>query len=161
VVELKLIININEVSMSREVEVLINFLNEKNLKLTSQRKIILDAFLRTERHVSAKDLYDIIRKRNPEIGLATVFRTLRLLREANIAKVVSFGDKKLRYEHKYGHKHHDHLICVKCGRFVEVLDKNIERLQNELCKKAGFTLERHKMDIYGVCRECGKHKRGQ
>ncbi|MFH1753772.1 MAG: Fur family transcriptional regulator [Candidatus Omnitrophota bacterium] len=142
--------------MSKEVEVLIGFLNKKNLKLTSQRRVILDTFLKTGHHVSAEDLYDVIRKNNPEIGLATVFRTLKLLREADIAKAVDFGDRRLRYEHKYGHKHHDHLICVRCGKFIEVFDEKIEKLQNELCKKARFTPERHKMEIFGVCRECRK-----
>ncbi len=129
-------------------------ISEKNLKLTMQRKEILDIFLRAEKHLSVDDLYDIARKRNPNIGHATVFRTLRLLKDAGIANEVELGDKRIRYEHKYGHKHHDHLICVKCGKFIEVIDENIEKLQNELCKRIGFQPQRHKMEIYGICKKC-------
>jgi Fur family ferric uptake transcriptional regulator len=142
--------------MAKEIDVLINFLGSRNLKLTSQRKVILDAFLKTEKHVSADDLYDMIKRRNPEIGHATVFRTLKLLREAGIAMEVDLGDKKARYEHKYGHKHHDHLICVRCGSFIEVMDEMIEKQQKKLCKKVGFLPQWHKMEIYGVCRKCRK-----
>ena len=146
--------------MYKEVDILINFLNNKNLKLTNQRKIILEAFLKTEKHVSVDDLYDIIRKNSPDIGHATVFRTLRLFRNAGIAKEADLGDKRTRYEHKYGHNHHDHLICVQCGKFIEVLDEEIEKLQNQLCKRAGFLPQRHKMEIFGICRQCrAKEKR--
>jgi Fur family ferric uptake transcriptional regulator len=146
--------------MSKEIDLLINFLNRKNLKLTNQRKVILDAFLKTERHVSVEDLYNIVRKKNPDIGQATIFRTLRLLHDADIAKEVDLGDKKARYEHKYGHKHHDHLICLKCGKFIEVVDENIEKMQDRLCEKIGFLPERHKMEIFGICRQCrGRNSR--
>lgn len=142
--------------MSKETDVLVDFLTKKRLKLTSQRREILDAFLKSERHLSVEDLYNIIRRKNPSIGQATVFRTLKLLRDAGIAKEVDLGDKRVRYEHKYGHKHHDHLICVRCGKFIEVVDEDIEKLQDELCRKIGFTAQRHKMEIFGVCRQCKK-----
>ncbi|MEE8359884.1 MAG: transcriptional repressor [Candidatus Omnitrophota bacterium] len=146
--------------MPKEVEILTDFLKEKNLKLTSQRRTILEAFLKTEKHVSVDDLYDIIRKNSPDIGHATVFRTLRLFRNADIAKEVDLGDKRTRYEHKYGHNHHDHLICVQCGKFIEVLDEEIEKLQDKFCKRAGFLPQRHKMEIFGICRQCrAKEKR--
>ncbi len=140
--------------MSRELGIFIDYLRKRDLKLTDQRKIILDVFLKTERHLSVEDLYNIAKKKDSSIGQATVFRTLKLLREADIAKEVDLGDGKTRYEHKYGHEHHDHLVCLECGRFIETMDPKIEKLQDELCKKHRFTPQRHKMQIFGICRKC-------
>lgn len=140
--------------MIKEQNVFIDFLKKKSLKLTSQRQIILRIFLATEKHISVEELYDIVKKKDSGIGLATVFRTLKLLRDAGIAKEVDLGDKKTRYEHKYGHEHHDHIICVRCGKFIEVVDPEIESLQEKLCKKIGFLAEKHKMEIFGICKKC-------
>jgi len=106
-----------------------------------------------------EDLYDIIKKKDPGIGHATVFRTMKLLCEAGLAGEVHLGDKKVRYEHKYGHQHHDHLICVECGKCIEVMDPTIEKLQDGLCKKFKFSPQRHKMEIFGACKRC-KSKKG-
>ena len=140
--------------MSKESGIFIDYLKKRDLKLTDQRKIILDVFLKTERHLSVEDLYSIAKKRDTSIGQATVFRTLKLLCEADIAKEVDLGDGKKRYEHKYGHEHHDHLVCLECGRFIETMDPNIEKLQEELCRKHGFKPRRHKMQIFGICKKC-------
>lgn len=142
--------------MSKELGMFIDYLKKKDLKLTDQRKIILDVFLKTDRHLSVEDLYSIAKKKDQSIGQATVFRTLKLLCGADIAKEVNLGDGKTRYEHKYGHEHHDHLICTRCGRFIEAMDPRIEKLQDHLCKKHGFMPQRHKMQIFGVCKRCRK-----
>ncbi len=146
--------------MAKEMDVLAEFLGKKRLKLTRQRRVILEAFLRTGRHVSADDLYDIVRKSSPEIGHATVFRTLKLLSESGIAKEADLGGRKRRYERKYGHKNHVHLVCVMCGWFIEVVDGPIERHQKRLCRKAGFAPRRLKMEVYGVCSRCGRKGAG-
>ena len=140
--------------MSKELGIFIEYLKKEDLKLTDQRKIILEVFLKTERHLAVEDLYNIAKKKDQTIGQATVFRALKLLREAGIAKEVDLGDGKTRYEHKYGHQHHDHLICLECGRFIEAVDSKIEKLQDELCKSQDFKPERHKMEIFGICKKC-------
>ncbi|MFH1854704.1 MAG: Fur family transcriptional regulator [Candidatus Omnitrophota bacterium] len=144
--------------MSKEMSVFIEYLKRKDLKLTEQRKEILNTFLKIDKHLSVEELYDIAKKKDPSIGQATVFRTLKLLCDADIAKEVDLGDGKVRYEHKYGHEHHDHLICTKCGRFIEAVDLKIERLQEELCRQRGFAPKRHKMEIFGICQDCRKKK---
>lgn len=144
--------------MQKEIDVFINFLRRKKLKLTNQRQQILSHFIKANKHLSVEDLYNIIKKEDSSIGQATVFRTLKLLCEAGVAKQTDLGDKKIRYEIKYGHQHHDHLVCVKCGRFIEAVDPEIERLQIKLCKKFGFVPQRHKMEIFGFCRKCKKDK---
>lgn len=140
--------------MKKELDVFLNFLKTKDLKLTAQREKILEIFLKTERHVTTEELYEIIKKKSPDIGQATVFRTLRLMCQARIAEEVDLGDKKIRYEHKYGHEHHDHLVCTKCGRFIEVKEPEIESLQNKLCKKNNFLPQKHSMKIFGICNKC-------
>lgn len=143
--------------MHEEFNIFIDFLKEKNLKLTSQREEILRYFLKTDRHLTVEDLYNIVKKKDPNIGQATVFRTLKLLCEAGIAGEVDLGDKKIRYEHRYGHQHHGHLVCIECGKFIEVMHPEIEKLQNGLCKKFGFFPQRHKMEIFGICKQCKKN----
>ena len=142
--------------MQEEFDEFVDFLKRKNLKLTSQREEILRYFLKIDRHLTVEDLYNVVKKKDPNIGQATVFRTLKLLCEAGLAGEVDFGDKKIRYEHKYGHQHHDHLICVKCGKFIEVTQPEIEKLQDKLCKKFNFSPTWHKMEIFGICKRCKK-----
>jgi Fur family ferric uptake transcriptional regulator len=143
-----------ELGMPREIDIFVDFLKKKNLKLTNQREEIINIFFKTNRHLSVEDLYDIVKKKAPHIGQATVFRTLKLLCEAGLAGEVDFGDKKIRYEHEFGHQHHDHLVCVKCNKFIEVIEPKIEKLQDALCKKFSFSPQRHRLEIFGICREC-------
>jgi len=145
--------------MHKEYEIFEDFLKTKNLKLTKQRSEVLKYFLKIEKHLSVEDLYDTIKKNNPSIGHATVFRTIKLLCEADIAREVNFADKIIRYEHKYGHEHHDHLTCLKCGKFVEAMDPKIEELQIKLCEQFGFIPQRHRMEIFGICEKCSKQKK--
>jgi len=140
--------------MDKEIKLFIDYLRQKNLKLTEQRKNLLKTFLNTKRHISAEELYDVVRKKDPNIGYATVFRTLKILHDAGIAKKLTLGDGRARYENKYGQAHHDHLICVKCGRVIETVHPKIEKLQKELCARHNFLPERHKMEIYGICDRC-------
>ena len=138
------------------------FLIKKGLRQTKQRDEIVSVFLRLERHLSTQELFDIARKKDKDIGYATVARTLKLLTESGLCRVVDFGDGVQRFEHKYGHEHHDHLICSKCGKFVEIYSKKLEKLQEELVRKHGYTQEYHKLDIFGVCSQCRKkNKRGK
>ncbi|MCL6589295.1 MAG: transcriptional repressor [Firmicutes bacterium] len=140
----------------KEAEVLENYLREKNLKITGQRKLILDAFLNNEEHISAEELYDRLKKDYPRIGLATIYRTLKLLSECGLANEIHFSEGVTRYEHLFGHEHHDHLICLNCGKYIEVLDPEIEELQSRLAQKNNFQILRHRMEIYGICRECSE-----
>ncbi len=140
-------------------EVLSQYLKEKGIRRSEQRAKVLEVFLNTERHLTADQLYEIIRKKYPQIGYATVYRAMKVITGAGIAEEIDFGDGVKRFEHKYGHEHHDHLICVGCGKFIEALSPQIEKLQKELAKEYGFNLLRHKMQLFGICRVCGKKKK--
>jgi Fe2+/Zn2+ uptake regulation proteins len=141
-------------NISKEEDILYEYLKKKDLKLTEQRKIILDAFLNIETHITAEELYDIIKKTNPEVGVATVYRTLKILCECGLANEVKFSDNVAHYEHLFDHQHHDHLICIKCGKYTEVCDPEIEKLQQKLAQKNKFQILRHRMDLYGICENC-------
>ncbi len=138
------------------------FLKQKGLRQTEQRDRLINVFLQTERHVSTQELFDIVRKKYKDIGYATVARALKLLVDSGLCRVVDFGDGVQRFEHKYGHEHHDHLICTECGKFVEICSRRLEKLQVEMVRKHGFVQKRHKLDIFGLCPRCGKKsKRGK
>ncbi len=122
--------------------------------MTPQRGAILDKFLEIEGHLSAEELYHIVRQTDPAIGQATVYRTINLLAEAGIAKRVDFGDGVARYEPRYGVSHHDHLVCEKCRRQVEFVDPDIEKLQEKQAGVHGFKLISHRMILYGICSDC-------
>jgi Fur family ferric uptake transcriptional regulator len=147
--------------MKAEQDIFHKFLAQKDLRDTPQRELILDVFLKREEHVSAEQLYDIIKKRDPSIGQATVYRNLKLLSEAGLAREVDFGDGVTRYEHNYNHPHHDHLVCRGCGKMVEVVDSVIEELQKRVAEQYGFVLTDHALYLYGNCAECRKgHRSG-
>ena len=130
------------------------YLANENLKMTPQRRLILETILKQSDHVSSEELYERIKKKDPSIGQATVYRTLKLLSESGLIEPLDFADGVTRYEPSYGKEHHDHLICEKCGKNIEILDETIERRQKVIAKEHGFTLSSHKMYLYGICPDC-------
>ena len=130
------------------------YLKNKGMLVSRQREQILDIFLKMEKHPSIDELYEQVRKKNSGIGLATVYRAMRVICDAGLARQVDFGDGVRRFEHEYRHEHHDHLVCTKCGRVIEVLSPEIEKLQESLAKKHNFALVSHKMKIFGICKNC-------
>lgn len=140
----------------KEEAVLERYLKDKNLKHSQQRKEILGVFLKTDKHLTAEELYSLVRARYSGIGYATVYRSLKLFCQAGLCRELKFDDGTSRYEHLYNHEHHDHLICTKCGKFVEIIEPAIEKLQEKIFKSCGFYPERHRMELYGVCKKCTK-----
>ena len=130
------------------------WIKEQGLKATAQRDDIAKVFFSTTRHISVEELYNEVRQVNPHVGYATVYRTLKLLRECGLAEERHFADGQARFENVEDQHHHDHLICERCGRIVEFIQPRIEELQKELAQKYGFVATTHKMEIYGICKEC-------
>jgi len=126
----------------------------KGLRSTRQRDIILDFFLATHQHVSVEELYLKIRSVHPGIGSATVYRTLKLLVEAGLAREVLLHDGQTRYEHVVEGEHHDHLVCTNCNAVIEFENATIEKLQDEIATRHGFYINSHKLEIYGLCAQC-------
>ncbi len=130
------------------------YLRSNGMLYSEQREQILGIFLKTEKHPTINDLYDLVRKKHPQIGLATVYRTMRVICDAGLARETDFGGSIRHFEHKYKHQHHDHLICTKCGRIIEVMSPEIEKLQEILVRKHKFKAVRHRMEIFGLCQNC-------
>lgn len=133
---------------------LARYLSGQGLKSTRQRDRILDAFISAGRHLSAEELFLIVKKGDPRIGYATVYRTLKLLSSAGMADERRFEDGITRYEYTAMKAHHDHLICTQCGSIIEFKNEQIEHLQQLVAKKNNFLVQNHKLELYGLCAEC-------
>jgi Fur family transcriptional regulator, ferric uptake regulator len=145
--------------MSNEIEqkALASYLEDHNLKHTKQREAILDVFLGVTGHITAEELCQRVRELHPGIGFTTVYRTMKLLCDAGLAIERHFDDGLARYEIE--HEHHDHLVCTRCGKIVEFECAMIEQAQDEIGKRYGFRLLRHRHELYGHCPECQKRER--
>ena len=146
-------------SIAEEQEVFLKHIQKKGLKRTAQRDLILEIFLRTEDHLSSEDLYQIVKKQDPTVGQTTVYRTLKLLAEAGLAREVRFGDNRTHYEHKYKHPHHDHMICLDCGKIIEFFSAELEAIQDAMAAKHKFEITEHLLRIVGICVECRRAKK--
>jgi Fur family ferric uptake transcriptional regulator len=150
---------IRQEPMSEEQEVFLAHIQKKGLKRTAQRDLILDVFLRTERHLSNEDLYRLVKEEDSSIGQTTVYRTLKLLSEAGLAREVRFGDGRTHYEHNYKHEHHDHMICSECGKIIEFYSAELEALQDAMAAKHRFEVTQHLLRIIGICAECRRARK--
>jgi Fur family ferric uptake transcriptional regulator len=131
-----------------------SYLSRSQLKQTKQRKILVTHFLKLEKHVDAEDLYRQVRNEGHNIGLATIYRTLNLLKDAGLVEQHSFADGRAIFEISRPGTHHDHLVCVTCGKIEEFENDDIERLQKGIAKDYGFVLTSHRLDLYGFCGPC-------
>ena len=133
---------------------LARYMTERGLKSTRQRSLIIDTFFETPGHLSVEELWAKVRKLDVRVSVATVYRTMKLLAESGLAHSRNFGDGQTRYEQALGRHHHDHLICTRCGKIIEFENDRIETLQDVIARKHGFQVTSHKMELYGVCKEC-------
>lgn len=135
-----------------------SILRAKEYKLTPQRQIIMQAFLDIgDKHLSAEDVYNIVKRQHPDIGLATVYRTLDLLSELEVLTKMDFGDGRSRYEINEGETHqHHHLICLGCGAVKEFADDLLDALEEAVAAKSQFAIVDHQLKFYGYCHDCRK-----
>ena len=141
-------ININELKEN---------LKEKGYKLTPQRRAIVDIIIDKEgQHLTAEEIYDEVKKVCPDIGLATVYRTVLLLEEVNVIYKLDLNDGCSRYELVHSdeeHRHH-HLVCNKCKKVFEVQDDLLEELEERIEKTYKFKILDHSVKFFGICSEC-------
>lgn len=129
-------------------------LKKAGLKVTTPRIKILEILENSkDHHLSAEDVYRVLLESGEDIGLATVYRVLTQFEEASLVVRHNFEGGHSVFELDSG-QHHDHLVCVKCGRVEEFIDKIIEERQQEVAKSAGYSITDHSLNIYGICREC-------
>ena len=144
--------------MRPEMRILRQHLAENGLKLTRQRLLIAERFLESEGHLSAEDLFRSLTAEERRVGLATVYRTLKMLVDSGLAQVRHFPDGAARYENVYGEPAHDHLICVECARIIEIENPYIEQLYQRAFTEYGFVGSGHRIVITGVCSDCQRPK---
>jgi len=126
------------------------------VRVTSQRLAIAGALLDAADHVTAEELRHTLAKRGMRIGLATVYRTLNLLCECDLAARRRFGADTFRFEPIHRRPHHDHLVCVRCGKVMEFERPEIEELQQKVFAENGFRVHSHRLELYGICGPCQK-----
>ncbi|MCL3883429.1 Fur family transcriptional regulator [Marivita sp. GX14005] len=121
----------------------------QGLRLTDQRRTIAHVLEGSRDHPDVEELYARASAIDPNISLATVYRTVKLFEEAGILEKVDFGDGRARYEDAE-RDHHDHLIDLQTGKVIEFVDPEIEALQEKIATKLGYKLKGHKLELYGV-----------
>lgn len=146
--------------MSVNREKFINLLRERGLKVTNQRIGVLETLASyPDKHLTAEEIYDKVKQEYPEIGLATVYRTIQLLLELHLIDKISLNDGCVRYEiarldsSKTKHHHH-HLVCLSCGNVFSFEDDLLEELEEKIKEKTDFCVVDHEVKLYGYCREC-------
>ena len=137
------------------LEELKKILKKKNLKFTRQREVILQTLFESDEHHTPEEILSLVKEKFPQenIGIATIYRNLAFFEENGLAESISFGKDGKKYE--IGHKHHhDHLVCINCGKIIEFIDPIIEERQVEVAKKYNFKMYGHTMKIEGLCEDC-------
>jgi len=147
---------VNQANLRKSFE---TFLKGRALKFTTQRERIFDRAFQTHEHFTAETLYRWLEsEEGPAVSRATVYRTLSLLVEGRFLESLDTGQGELYYEHVLGHRHHDHLVCLGCGRIDEFYDERIEALQREAALKKGFQMVDHNLRLLGYCKACSKRR---
>lgn len=139
-------------------------LREKGLKVTTQRMLVLDIMAsRSGEHLTAEEIYDLAKVNSPEIGLATIYRTVQVLLELHIINKVTFDDGFARYElsgeeSTSGHRHH-HAICTGCGKVYSLETDLLDILEKQVFENIGFEVTDHEVKLYGLCEACRKKQK--
>lgn len=134
------------------------FLKGKGMKVTRPREIVVREALSVKGHFTADDLWTRVHKKDRTASKATVYRTLQLLTQSRLIEPRDFEQGKLYYEQMVGHKHHDHLICLECGKITEFENQEIEELQEKVARKYSFAIASHSHKMYGACSRCRQGK---
>ena len=127
------------------------FLAKSKQKHSKQRNQVIEYFLEMDDHVSAEDLFSYVKEQNFSAGMATIYRTLNLLKDAGLVDQKQFTDGKAVYEINFPDEHHDHLICTTCDRVIEFENAEIEALQRQVAEAHGLKLTDHTLDLFGTC----------
>ncbi len=140
--------------LQEALEIFRRYLRERSLPVTSQREQVAEVLFAAGGHVSVEDIEELLRKRGLHVGKATIYRTLDLLAQSGMVHERDFGEGFRRYERVPGHPHHEHLICLRCGKVVEFSNERLEKMKELIAAEYGFQHRHHRLEIYGVCREC-------
>ncbi|GAB4387846.1 MAG: transcriptional repressor [Thermodesulfovibrionales bacterium] len=144
--------------MKSDKEKFRNFLRDRGLKFTREREAIVDEVLSRKGHFDLEELHMSMKKDGSGVSRASIYRTLPLLLESGVLEEVERTDKHAHYEHTPPREHHDHMLCVSCGKVIEFYSGALERLQDRLCHERQFDGISHTLEIKGYCRRCSGRK---
>ncbi len=130
------------------------FLRRNKLKMTRERRLILEELFKDDDHLEAEDLLVRFRRRGDKVSRATIYRTFDLLIKAGLIKKSDFGESHYHYEKIFGIDHHDHLVCERCGVVIEFSNPELEELQKKICEEEDFSPTSHSLQIFGCCSKC-------
>jgi Fur family ferric uptake transcriptional regulator len=149
-------VNSNKAGLADDVQSVVRafrgHLHDRGLRFTAQRKAVLEAALASQTHFTADQLLGAVRERESSVSLATVYRTLGHLQECGLVREAFRAEGCSAYEAVHGH--HDHMLCIRCGKVIEFCDEQIEQLQERVCRRHGFEALDHRMGIRGLCGDC-------
>ena len=128
-------------------------------KLTPQREATVRVLENEEDHLSAEDVYLLVKEKSPEIGLATVYRTLELLSELKVVDKINFGDGVSRYDlRQEGAAFHHHLICTQCGAVQEIQEDLLGEVERKVERDWSFKVKDHRLTFHGICKNCQENE---
>lgn len=140
--------------IDKEMEAFRAALRSRGLAATRQRVAIAETVFSTHGHLTADQFVERVRRRNSRVGRVTVYRNLKILVDAGLVEERPFRKDRMLYEHVVGHHHHDHMVCVRCGKVLEWESRRIEEEQQAAARKRGFRVLHHSHTLFGYCRRC-------
>lgn len=138
-----------------------DYLSQNSGRYTSQKKVIVERVFDAKEHFEIEDFINQLRAAKYRFSRSTVYRTVKQLLDAGLIQKISTQDGKVFYEPKRGRKQHDHLICNRCGKILEIKQAVIDQILDQYCEKIGFTQEYRSLHLYGLCKQCTKTKSRQ
>lgn len=135
------------------------YLRNRGLKYTKERELILKGVMSSRGHFDPDELHMAVMKSGRRVSKASIYRTLPLLVESGLIEQVEKTEKHAHYESTFGQGHHDHMLCISCGRVIEFYSDALERLQNKICRTEEFSGVSHSLEIKGYCKKCGRSDR--
>jgi len=135
------------------IEDLVTRLREQGLRLTPQRMAVLKTIIGSNKHLSAEEIYALVRVDYPMIGLATVYKTVAMLKEMGEIVAINFNNEGTRYDGS-GRAPHPHFICTCCNCILDIEDEGLEKLPGELAAKTGYKITDYRLDFFGICQNC-------
>lgn len=137
-----------------ENQILKDILKKEGLRYTHQRQLIWDELCSSKSHRDAEDIYFSLRRNEVTVSRATVYRTIDVLVKNDLVRKLELGEGRARYERKDQGEHHDHIICIECGKIEEFMDNRIELLQDKIFEKFTYKSVRHIHQLFGICKAC-------
>ena len=143
--------------MKSEIEVFREFIRNKGLRNTPEREAIIEEIFATHDHFDVDELYLRLKNKKKKISKPSIYRLIPYLLESGLIQDAFFENGHLHYEHIYGHEHHCHLRCLKCGKIIEFEEKSLKKIEKKLAEKHDFFIKAHKFEALGYCSKCKVH----